>query len=59
MRVSKPHLVEQLARAALKNVPGSDAIIYKHFQKGDMSVLAPLKPRRTKPQKMYDGYGTV
>ena len=59
MRVSKPHLVESLARAALKSVPGGTAVLNKHFQKGDMQVSAPLKPPRIKPQKMYSGYGTV
>ena len=58
MRVSKPHLVEKLARAALKNVKGSDAVLSKHFQKGFSPVSHPLKPPRIKPQKMYDGYGT-
>ena len=59
MRVSKPHLLESLARAALKQVPNSNPILNKHFQKGDWTPSAPLKPPPIRPQKLYSGYGTV
>ena len=57
MRVHKPHLVEALARAALKNVPKTHGLLEKHFSKG---VSKPgLRPPSIKPQKLYSGYGTV
>ena len=59
MRVSKPHLVESVARAALKNVPGSQAILAKHFPKGDWKPTHPIKLPAIKPQKYYSGYGTI
>ena len=56
MRVSAPHLVESLARAALKKVPGAQKTLHQHFRK---DFLTPdLKPPRIKPQKLYSGYGT-
>ena len=57
MRVHKPHLVESLARAALKKVP--NAGVNKHFLKGDWKPSRPLKPPPIRPQKMYTGSGTV
>ena len=57
MRVSKPALVESLARAALKHVPGSQALLDKHFRK--LEIRQSLKPQPVKHQKWYDGYGTV
>jgi len=56
MRVSKPHLVESLARAALRKVPGARPLLHKHFRND--FVTQELKPPRIKPQKMYNGYGT-
>ena len=57
MRVSTPKLVESLARAALKNIPGSQALLDQHFRKEEEFVG--LKPRKLQHQKLYDGYGTV
>ena len=56
MRVSKPHLVEQLARAALRRVPNSARLLNKHFGGGEST---PVRPPPIKPQKWYSGYGTV
>ena len=57
MRVSKPHLVEELARAALKDVPGSNKILDEHFKRGRVHQLRKA-PRVIKPQQIYDCYGT-
>ena len=59
MRVAKPHLVESIARAALKNVPKAQEILARNFQKGDWKPSHPLKPPQIKTQKMYTGYGSV
>ena len=58
MRVHTPKLVESVARAALRDVPGSQKILDQHFPKGDSQQNAP-KPAPIKPQQWYDGYGTV
>ena len=47
-RVSTSHKVEELARAALKNVPGATKLIDEHFQRGsvvDPNRLLPAKPQ--------------
>ena len=56
MRVHKPHLVESLAKAALRQVPRSTGLLNKHFGKGEST---PVRPPQIKPQKWYSGYGTV
>ena len=57
MRISTPKLVESLARAALKNVPGSQVLLDQHFRKTEET--AEIKPSKLQHQKLYDGYGTV
>ena len=57
MRVSKASLVESLARAALKHVPGGPALVDKHFRKDEPRQA--LKPAPIKHQKWYSGHGTV
>ena len=59
MRVSHPPLLESLARAALRKVPNSEAVLQKHFAKGDVQPSHPLYPPPIRPQKLYSGYGTV
>lgn len=54
-RVHGPQLVESIAKAALRKVPGSRALLQKHFPKGESF---PRRPAQIKPQLYYSGYGT-
>ena len=55
-RVSQPKRVEQLVRAALKNVAGSNAAINKQFKVGERF---PPQPPPPKPQQLYSGWGNA
>ena len=55
-RVSDPKRVEQLVRAALKNVAGSNAAINKHFKVGERFQPQPVP---IKPQQLYSGWGNT
>ena len=53
-KVTSSHLVEQLARAALKNVPGSEAVLNKHFNKG--LIKPEIKTKKIENLVMHSGY---
>ena len=54
-RVHGPKNVEAIARAALKKVPGSRALLQQHFPKGSSFAARPVP---IKPQLYYSGYGS-
>ena len=53
-KITSPHLVQQIAHAALKNVPGAKALLDKHFQK--TLIVPELVPRRAENLVMHSGY---
>ena len=46
--------MEQLARAALKNVPGSQAVLNKHFNKG--LIKPEIKTKKIENLVMHSGF---
>mgnify|MGYP000032300668 len=53
-KITSPHLVQQIAHAALKNVAGAKFVLDKHFQK---TLIDPgLVPRRAENLVMHSGY---
>lgn len=53
-KITSPHLVQQIARAALKDVPGVQAILDKHF-KTDIIQTA-LKPKPVENLLFHSGF---
>ena len=53
-KITSPHLVQQIARAALKNVPGVQGILDKHFKKD--VIQTELKPKPVENLLFHSGY---
>ena len=53
-KITSPHLVQQIARAALRKVPGVQGILDKHFRKD--IVQTTLKPKPVENLLFHSGY---
>ena len=45
-RVSSPELVQKIAHAAVKNIPGATAAVKRYFNKAQWKIPFALKPKK-------------
>ena len=55
-KVSSAHLVQKIAEAAVKNIPGAQAVVKNYFHKGRWDIPFTIKEKKPVNQTMHLGW---